>query len=254
MLKSYKLLEELGRGQFGVVYKGVNNITNEEVAIKIENKQTTKLLKREANILLLLSKEEGFPRLKWYGSTENVYYMVFDLLGVSLAELKRRSDEIPLIIVKRLAKKMVRLVEIVHEYHLLHRDIKPENFLFDLIDYDKLYLIDFGLSKSYTNTNNIHVPENIITNCIGTQEFVSLNIHERKNPSRRDDLESVIYIIYYLLIPTDKWIKSDEEKEIVIFKQLLKKEKLSKMLENVQSLSYFEKPKYGELIEIIETI
>jgi len=254
MLKSYKLLEELGRGQFGVVYKGVNNITKEEVAIKIENKQTTKLLKREANILLLLSKEEGFPRLKWYGSTENVYYMVFDLLGVSLAELKKRSDEIPLIIIKRLAKKMVRLVEIVHDYHLLHRDIKPENFLFDLIDYDKLYLIDFGLSKSYTNTNNIHVPENIITNCIGTQEFVSLNIHERKNPSRRDDLESIIYIIYYLLIPTDKWIKSDEEKEIIIFKQSLKKEKLSKMLENVQSLSYFEKPKYGELIEIIETI
>ena len=254
MLKSYKLLEELGSGQFGVVYKGVNNITKEEVAIKIENKQKTKLLKREANIYLLLSKEEGFPRLKWYGSTENVYYMVFDLLGVSLAELKKRSDEIPLIIIKRLAKKMIKLVEIVHEYHLLHRDIKPENFLFDLVDYDKIYLIDFGLSKSYTNANNIHLAEDVITNCIGTQDFVSLNIHERKLPSRRDDLESIVYIIYYLLMPIGKWVKSEKEEEIILFKQSLQKDKLSKMLENVQSLSYFDKPNYGELIELVETI
>ena len=253
-MNPYKLLEELGSGQFGVVYKGVNTITKEEVAIKIENKQKTKLLKREANIYLLLSKEEGFPRLKWYGSTNTVYYMVVDLLGVSLVELKKRSDEIPSIVIKRLAKKMFKLVEVVHEYHLLHRDIKPENFLFDLLDYDKIYLIDFGLSKSYMNTNNVHLKEDTIFNCIGTQDFVSLNVHNRKLPSRRDDLESVIYTIYYLLLPSDKWIKSDDEKEIQLFKESLKKGKLSKMLESVQSLSYFDKPNYNELIELVETI
>lgn len=251
----YTLLEEIGSGQFGTVYKGVNNTTKEEVAIKVENKQKTKLLKREANIYLLLSKEEGFPRLKWYGSTETNYYMVIDLLGLSLTDLKTRSDEIPLIIIKRLAKKMIKLVKTIHEYHLVHRDIKPQNFLFDLTNYDKIYLIDFGLAKSYTNTSNIHIIEESITNCIGTQEFVSLNVHERKLPSRRDDLESVIYIIFYLFLPQEKWVKSENEEEIKTFKQSLKnKLPFANLLQNVQSLSFTSVPNYDELIEIIETI
>ena len=52
------------------------------VAIKLESKEKTKLLKRESNIYLLLAKEEEFPKLKWYGSSDLYYYMVIDLLGV----------------------------------------------------------------------------------------------------------------------------------------------------------------------------
>lgn len=256
MNTTYEIIEQIGSGQFGIVYKGVNKITGEEVAIKVESKQKTKLLKREANIYLLLAKEEGFPKLKWYGSSDSVYYMVIDLLGVSLKELKLRSDEIPLIIVKRLAKKMVRLLEQVHKYQLLHRDVKPENFLFDLVDYDKLYLIDFGLAKSYMNTSNIHVKEESISGCIGTQEFVSLNIHNRKLPSRKDDIEGVVYIICYLLLPSEKWIKSENEEDIKIFKQNLPSicKNVSELILHVQTISYYETPCYDEIIKIIETI
>lgn len=255
---TYEIIEQIGSGQFGVVYKGRNKITKEEVAIKVENKKKTKLIKREANIYLLLAKEEEFPKLKWYGSSETIYYMVFDLLGLTLTELKVRSDEIPLIVIKRLAKKMVRIVEKVHNYQLLHRDIKPDNFLFDLTDYDKLYLIDFGLAKTFMNSENIHVKEEKISGCVGTQEFVSLNVHDRKLPSRRDDLESVVYIICYLFLPSKKWIKSDDECDIKIFKEQLSKnikcEKLSELIIHVQTLSYYETPCYDQIIEIIETI
>lgn len=254
----YEIIEKIGSGQFGIVYKGINKITKEEVAIKVENKQTTKLLKREANIYLLLSKEEEFPKLKWYGSSEVIYYMVIDLLGLSLKELKIRSDEIPLVIIKRIAKKIIRTIEKVHKYQLLHRDIKPDNFLFDLVDYDKLYLIDFGLAKTYMNTSNNHIKEETISGCVGTQEFVSLNVHERKLPSRRDDIESAIYIICYLFLPNEKWIKSEIEEDIKIFKQNLSKninhEKISNLIIYSQSFSYFDTPCYDTLIEIIETI
>lgn len=258
MINTYEIIEKIGSGQFGIVYKGINRITNEEVAIKVENKQTTKLLKREANIYLLLAKEEEFPKLKWYGSSETIYYMVIDLLGLSLKELKTRSDEIPLVIIKRIAKKMIRTIEKVHSYQLLHRDIKPDNFLFDLVDYDKLYLIDFGLAKTFMNISNNHVKEEPISGCIGTQEFVSLNVHERKLPSRRDDVESAVYIICYLFLPSEKWVKSDIENDIKIFKQNLAKtimqEKISEMILYSQSLSYYDTPCYDKLIEIIETI
>lgn len=256
--RTYEIIEKIGSGQFGIVYKGINKITQEEVAVKVENKQKTKLLKREANIYLLLAKEEEFPKLKWYGSSETVYYMVIDLLGVSLKELKMRSDEIPLVIIKRIAKKMIRIIEKVHKYQLLHRDIKPDNFLFDLVDYDKLYLIDFGLAKTFMNISNNHVKEETISGCIGTQEFVSLNVHERRLPSRRDDIESSVYIICYLFLPSEKWVKSENENDIKIFKQNLSKnignEKISEIINYSQSLSYYDTPCYDTLIEIIETI
>jgi serine/threonine protein kinase len=248
---NYELLEEIGQGKFGKVYRGINKITKEEVAIKIETK-ATKLLKREADIYLLLAKEEGFPKVKWYGSTETFYYMVINLLGLPLTELKERCDDIPSVVVRRLGKKMIRLVEKVHGYQIVHRDIKPENFLFDRVNYDELYLIDFGLAKSYKNVNNTHIVEKGIDNIIGTLPFVSLNVHAKKLPSRRDDLESVFYILYYLILPAKDWPTENEESfkiRLLDFDHPLKDG-----LKYIREMAYEETPLYDKLIEIIETI
>jgi serine/threonine protein kinase len=250
MLSNYEILEEIGKGNFGTVYKGINKETKEEVAIKFETKRT-KLLKRETDIYLLLAKEEGFPRVKWYGTTETFYYMVTDLLGLPLTELKNRCDDIPPVILRRLGKKMVRLVEKVHKYDMLHRDIKPDNFLFDKINYDNLYLIDFGLAKTYKNTENKHIVEKE-SEIVGTFPFISLNVHAKKLPSRRDDLESVIYILFYLILPASEWPTSDE----VEFKtRLVEKDyPLVEALKYVRGLGYDEDPLYDKIINIIETI
>ena len=250
-MMNYELLEEIGQGNFGKVYRGINKISKEEVAIKIE-KKNIKLLKREADIYLLLAKEEGFPKVKWYGSTETFYYMVTNLLGLPLTELKERCDDIPPVVVRRLGKKMIRLVEKVHGYQIVHRDIKPDNFLFDRVNYDELYLIDFGLAKSYKNVNNTHIVEKWIDNIIGTLPFVSLNVHNKKLPSRRDDLESVLYVLYYLILPAKDW---PTEKEEVFKTQLLHfNHPLKECLIYVRGLAYEETPLYDKLIEIIETI
>lgn len=250
MLSNYEILEEIGKGNFGTVYKGINKETKEEVAIKFETKRT-KLLKRETDIYLLLAKEEGFPRVKWYGTTETFYYMVTDLLGLPLTELKNRCDDIPLVILRRLGKKMVRLVEKVHKYDMLHRDIKPDNFLFDRINYDNLYLIDFGLAKTYKNTENKHIVEKE-SEIVGTFPFISLNVHAKKLPSRRDDLESVIYILFYLILPASEWPTSEE----VEFKtRLIEKEHpLVDALKYVRGMGYDEDPLYDKIINIVETI
>ena len=250
-MMNYELLEEIGQGNFGKVYRAINKISKEEVAIKIE-KKNTKLLKREADIYLLLAKEEGFPKVKWYGSTETFYYMVTNLLGLPLTELKERCDDLPPVVVRRLGKKMIRLVEKVHGYQIVHRDIKPDNFLFDRVNYDELYLIDFGLAKSYKNVNNTHIVEKGIDNIIGTLPFVSLNVHNKKLPSRRDDVESVLYVLYYLILPAKDW---PTEKEEVFKTQLLHfNHPLKECLIYVRGLAYEETPLYDKLIEIIETI
>lgn len=247
---NYDIIEEIGKGQFGTIYKGINKHTQEEVAIKIE-KKGNKMLKRESNIYLLLSKEEGFPKIKWYGTTETFHYMVMDLLGLSLTELKERSDEIHPIIIRRLGKKMIRLVEKVHKHDLVHRDIKPDNFLFDRVDFDKIFLIDFGLAKTFRNING-HIPEKEISDIIGTPEFISLNVHEKRLPSRRDDLESVVYILCFLFLPYEKWDKTAEFKKSLPEK--IGNEPLKNLLNYVQKLTYDMNPLYNEIIEIIETI
>jgi len=131
--------------------------------------------------------------------------------------------------------------------------LKPDNFLFDKTDFDKLYLIDFGLSKSYKAIDESHIPERSISDIIGTPGFISLNVHNKRLPSRRDDLESVVYILCYLHLPSETWLKGDE----VEFKKSLPTlviEPLKNLLEYVWTIGYEEQPLYNKLIEILETI
>ena len=84
----YKLLAKLNQGSFGQIYKAENIRTGELVAVKIEPKNgDQKSLKSEAKIYQYLAKLDGFPQLKWYGSTDKVTYLVTDLLDYSIYDL-----------------------------------------------------------------------------------------------------------------------------------------------------------------------
>ena len=80
----YKLIEKIGQGSFGSIYKGENIRTNELVAIKIEPiKNNTKLLKNESIIYQYLINSEGLPNVKWFGKDDNNYYMVIIIVVFS---------------------------------------------------------------------------------------------------------------------------------------------------------------------------
>ena len=85
----YKIIEQIGSGSFGSIFKGENVRTKEKVAIKVEPiKNDTKLLKNESTIYQYLGSKHGFPVVKWFGKDTNNYYMVINLLGKSLEQLK----------------------------------------------------------------------------------------------------------------------------------------------------------------------
>lgn len=198
--KKYKIESLIGEGAFGKIFKAANIITDEKVAIKIEKKQDRSILKYEANILIRCKEIKGVPRLKSYGVEENYNYMIIELLGRSIEELKYENNGILGVnIVLNIGLNMLTVLECLHTKGIIHRDLKPENILSSDSKTNSYYLIDFGLSKYYVDSEGNHKP--IITGkkLIGTLRYCSLNVTMGIEASRRDDLESLGYIFVHLL-------------------------------------------------------
>jgi serine/threonine protein kinase len=256
--KKYELLEKLSEGSFGQVYKGKNVRTDELVAVKIERKNGSVIssLKNEAKIYQYLAKETGFINLKWYNSNEKFTYLVTDLLVCSLTTLVKLRGSLDLKVVLQIGIQVIKRVQTLHGKYLLHRDVKPDNYMLDTNK--QICLIDFGLCKRYDH-NGVHIEEKQITSMVGSINFVSLNVHKGIEPSRRDDVESCIYIIIYLLLNGNlPWLLEKDMKKITYIKEQLTNSELmpifiQNMLENVHQLKFNSEPDYGALISILET-
>ena len=265
IFNKYKILELLTRGSYGSIYKGENIRTCEKVAIKIETKNRDKeeedltLLKREAQIYLCLENSKGFSQLKWFGSDDNNTYLIMNLLGDSLQQFKTKHEKCSFIMVKEVGIQMIQRIQFLHSKGLVHRDIKPANFLFGLNNnVHILYLIDFGFCKKYKLANDKHILFKSTSNIIGTMNFISLNVHKKIEPSRRDDLESIIYILLYLLgeMVWEKY-KTDDIESILNLVECKQNiiyfipDFLKQMLEYVRSLNFEDEPDYHFLIRLL---
>ena len=200
LANKYQLLEKLSQGSFGKVFKASNIRTGEIVAIKTEVKtKEQKSLKMEAKIYQYLANNDGFPQLKWFGSTNNVNFLVTNLLECSITKLVQKYGRLSVKTVLLLGIQMIERIQTLHNHYLIHRDIKPDNFMINISDKtNKIYLIDFGFCKRY-NHDGVHIEFKRPTSLIGTPNYVSLNVHNGAEPSRRDDIESCLYIMIYML-------------------------------------------------------
>jgi len=238
----YKWVEELGRGGYGSIFRAIHKRTGKEVAIKREPICEYSLLQRETKIYTYLRGIPGFPEVYWFGIHDNHYCMAMTLLGTSL-RYPLSWDAL-----REIGKQMIDRIESLHNAGFIHRDIKPDHFMYGKENPSLLYLIDVGFCKRYIDDSGNHIAERRGLSVTGTIAFVSLNVEKGIEPSRRDDLESMVYILHSL------WKQPLRENKIERMNEEGIPEWLKSIYKIIRGYKYEERPDYEEMKVLMERI
>ena len=198
IFKKYKINNRLGKGSFGFVYSGKNILDNTKVAIKFESKVATYHLLEKEGMFLSILRGIGIPEVISYGKNNNYYILIQELLGESLGQINKLV-KLTLKDVAMIALQIIDRIEYVHSKNIIHRDIKPSNFLLGLENKTLIYLIDFGISRKYRSSRTgKHIRYSLTGKLFGTLKYISYNAARGVEQSRRDDMESIGYMLVYL--------------------------------------------------------
>lgn len=183
------------------------------MAIKLEPiKSKHPQLIYESKIYRVLQGGFGIPGVKWFGSEGDYNVLVIDLLGPSLEDLFNYCGKrLSLKSVLMLADQMISRLEFMHSRSYIHRDVKPDNFLIGVgSKMHVCHIIDFGLAKKFQDPRSgRHIPYIEGKNLTGTARYASINTHLGIEQSRRDDMESLGFVLMYFLRGSLPWQGTD---------------------------------------------
>ena len=268
---NYITERRLGQGSFGEVWEAKHQATGQKVALKLEPRNTSvPQLFFEAKLYAMFQTAKSsnnvsvpcnnIPAVYGTGQTENTNYIAMDLLGKSLEDIMVQVPKFSEKTVFMLAGQMISCVEYVHKFKYIHRDIKPDNFVMGVGENaNKVYIIDFGLSKKYIDQNGKHIKNCTGKSLTGTARYASVNALEGFEQSRRDDMESLLYVWVYCLKGRLPWMglpNAGKRK----YEAILNKKKTTRVddlcaglndffrvyLREVRSLKFDQEPEYAK--------
>ncbi|XP_025207513.1 tau-tubulin kinase homolog Asator [Melanaphis sacchari] len=261
----WKVARKIGGGGFGEIYEGQDLITKELIALKVESaRQPKQVLKMEVAVLKKLQGKEHVCRFIGCGRNERFNYVVMQLQGKNLAELRRAQPRgaFSLSTTLRLGVQILKAIESIHEVGFLHRDIKPSNFAIGRLYQNSrcVYMLDYGLARQFTTANGEVRTPRTAAGFRGTVRYASLNAHKNKEMGRHDDLWSLFYMLAEFVNGQLPWRKIKDKEQVGVMKEnydhrsLLKHlpSDLRQFLEHIQSLEYADKPDYNMLTGLFE--
>ena len=215
-VQDFSIIDLIKAGSYSSVYTSQDK-KGHSYAIKIlENepekpKKTLSIFRsskpfKEGKILALLQKIQGIPKLYFYGKNPdiNANMIVTELLGKDLGVLYAEKKEFSLDFICMLAMKLLHILEEIHKKNVIHRDLKPDNILLHRENPDEFYLTDFGLSKidKKKKAKKYKKPQ-----FVGNMKYASINSHFGCKITKKDDLESLGYVISNFILGYLPWEK-----------------------------------------------
>ena len=202
----YTVLEKLGAGGMGAVYRGLQHAVGREVAIKVvaprlvAEPDVIKRFLREAKLASRLSHPNAVAMLDFGQTSERLFYLVMELLvGRTLDKVLREEGPLPLPRLVRIGRQIASALDGAHRAAIVHRDLKPGNVM--LLDgapgEDLVKVLDFGLAKSLSldTTSTSMTGSGVV---LGTPAYMSPEAALGREIDARGDLYSLGCMLYVM--------------------------------------------------------
>uniref|UniRef100_A0A3B3ZWS5 Protein kinase domain-containing protein n=1 Tax=Periophthalmus magnuspinnatus TaxID=409849 RepID=A0A3B3ZWS5_9GOBI len=226
----WKVTKKIGGGGFGEIYEALDLLTRVSVALKVESAQQPKqVLKMEVAVLKKLQGKDHICRFVGCGRNDRFNYVVMELQGRNLADLRRSMSRgtFSISTTLRLGRQILQAIESIHSVGFLHRDIKPPR---------------------------------PVAGFRGTVRYASVNAHKNKEMGRHDDLWSLFYMLVEFLVGQLPWRKIKDKEHVGKLKETYDHRLMLKhlpaefgvFLEHISNLDYFTKPDYQLLMSVFD--
>lgn len=215
--KRYRIIEEIGRGGMGLVFKAEDTELNITVALKIihprysSNPTFIDRFKKETLTARSIT-HENVIRIHDLGEAENIKYISMEFIkGQDLGDLIQTSGQLTIKTTINMLRQMCEALKTAHKKGIVHQDLKPSNIMID--SGGRLYIMDFGLARSVYRAEDFG--KNVI---VGTPQYMSPEQVKGERPDQRADIYSLGTILFEML--TGRQIFEAESREKVMRKHV----------------------------------
>ena len=196
----YDLKEVIGKGKFGVVNLGIHKKTQQQVAVKIINKDSIKTVEDKELVrieigILKLCHHPNVVRLLDHLENEDYIFIVMEYIeGGTLGQyFKKKNFNFSERQASSIMSQIASAVKYLHRYGIVHRDLKPDNIMItQQNDYGVIKIMDFGLSKIVSTQEKM-------VDGYGTLSYVAPEVLLRTPYNKEVDIWSMGVILYYML-------------------------------------------------------
>ena len=244
------------------IFLGKIRNSNEKVAIKLEKINYSPTLFNEFKFLIRLQDIERISKVIWAGSQGKYNILIMELLGPSLKNLmKFCKGKFTLATTLKISIQVLDILRQIHDKGVLLRYLKPANMVIGSGDKSikYVYLIDFGLAKLYIRKGKHISYREDKAHIKGNRHFISININNRIQGSRRDDIESLGYNLIYFMKGELPWSEETDSYNIL---QIKMKTSLDTLCEGLphefkefidygRNLGFKDKPDYSYLQKLL---
>ncbi len=216
-IKGYTLLETIGAGGFGAVYRADQPNIGREVAIKIilpqyaNHPDFIRRFEVEAQVIARLEHPHIIPLYDYWRDPDGAYIVMRYLRGGSLRTLLN-EQALTLAEASGVLDQLAGALAVAHRHEVIHRDIKPDNILFD--EDGNAYLTDFGIAKDLSSDVKVTGADMVV----GSPAYLSPEQVRAEDVTARSDIYSLGILLYEML--TSKHPFDEEMATALLIKHL----------------------------------